>query len=217
MMEVATKKIRVGLIDDHAIVIRGLEAGLQCVEDIEIIGSGYSGHHAISLCWEHKPDVLLLDLMMPDLSGLDALPRIRQISPDTAVVILTTFKEHDLIKKALDSGAMSFLLKNVSLDKIIEAIRKAQQGQATLAAEATSALIKMVTQPSSTEFGLTEREVEVLNFLVGGLSNPDIGEKLFISRSTVKNHVSSILKKLDAASRTEAATMAIKQGLIEQN
>lgn len=209
--------IRVLIVDDHDIVRRGLEVSLAIFNDMDVVGYARGGQEAIACCEQLRPDVLLLDLMMPDINGIQVIEGIRQKNLDTTVIVLTNFKESELVQGALEAGATSYLLKNVSVDELGIAIRNAFHGKPTLAPEAAQVLIKEITRPKTRDFELTEREVEVLDLLTLGKSNRQIAEQLVISSSTVKNHVSSIIAKLGVQSRTEAATKALRLKLINGN
>lgn len=213
-----TKPVRVMLVDDHNVVRSGLAAFLMVFDDLELIGEAANGKEAISLCKELQPDVILMDLVMPEMDGAAATKVIRERWPHTQIVALTSFKEDDLIQGALKAGAIGYLLKNVSADELAEAIRAAHAGRPTLAPEAAQALIHASRFPADqVGFDLTEREHEVLALLVEGKSNPEIAEELVVSRSTVKFHVSSILSKLNVSSRTEAVSLALKQKIVKSN
>jgi NarL family two-component system response regulator LiaR len=207
--------IRVLLVDDHAVVRSGLSAFLMVFDDLELVGEAGSGEEALRLCRQLQPDVVLMDLVMPGMDGADATQRIKEECADIQVVALTSFKEKDLVERALQAGAIGYLLKNISADELANAIRAAHAGQPTLAPEATQALIQLTTSPSEPVFDLTERELDVLTLMVEGLSNPDIAERLIVSRSTVKFHVSNILSKLGVSSRTEAVALALQKKLVE--
>lgn len=215
-MNEKSNKINVLLVDDHDIVLRGLEVSLAILDDIEVIGRAQLGKEAIARCEQLQPDVVLLDLVMPDVNGIEVIKGIRKKGLDTTVIVLTNFKEADLVQGALEAGATSYLLKNVSVDELSLAIRNAVHGKPTLAPEAAQVLITSMTQPSAEDFDLTERELDVLLLLTKGYSNRQIADQLVISNSTVKNHVSSIIAKLNVSSRTEAATKALKLKLITE-
>ena len=207
--------IKVMIVDDHAVVRSGLSAFLLVHDDLEFVGDAGGGAEAVRRCRELAPDVVLMDLVMPDVDGAEATRLIREECPHVQVIALTSYKEEELVQGALKAGAISYLLKNVTADELAQAIRAAFAGRPTLAPEAAQVLIRATTHPEDPDKGLTTRELEILRLMVDGLSNPDIAKKLFVSRSTVKFHVSNILMKLGAASRTEAVSMAIHERLVE--
>lgn len=210
-----TQPIRVMLVDDHTMVRRGLATFLQISDNLELVGEADSGEEAIRLCMRLLPDVILMDMVMPDMDGVTATRLIRQQFPTVQVIALTSFKETGLVQSALQAGAIGYLLKDISADELARAIRAAHAGQTTLASEVAQGLIRAATQPTAPGTDLTEREHEVLRLLVEGLNNTEIAEKLVVSPSTIKSHVSNILAKLNVTSRTEAAALAVRLHLVD--
>ena len=208
-------KIRIVIVDDHDMVREGLRVLLENFEEFDVVGEGADGEIAVDLCRRHKPDVVLLDMVMPVMNGVAAAERIHVLCPDTHIVALTSFDDEHTVQDALKAGATSYVMKNVSVDDLAEVIRKAHRGQSTLAPEATRMLIRAATRPPAVGFDLSDREREVLLMMTKGVSNREIGEQLYISSSTVKNHVSSILSKLGAVSRTQAVAMAVEHHLVD--
>lgn len=209
-----SQPIRVMIVDDHAVVRSGLAAFLLVYDDLELVAEADGGQAALRLAGEEEPDVILMDLIMPDLDGAEATRAIKERYPHVQVVALTSFREEELVQGALQAGAIGYLLKNVAADDLAAAIRAAHAGRPTLAPEATEVLIHAATRPPDPRFDLTPREKDVLALIVQGRSNGEIAEALFISRSTVKFHVSSILSKFGVDSRTEAATLAVQHKLV---
>ena len=203
--------IRVIIVDDHEMVRSGLAVFIDTREDVELVGEAASGEVALELCRTTHPDVVLMDLIMPGMNGIEATRLIRSQHPDIQVIALTSFQNDENVPEVLQAGAIGYLLKNVSIDELAEAVKKAKAGQSVLAPEAAQALINQVKSPPTPEYSLTEREHEVLGLLVKGLNNRQIGEQLFISRSTVKNHVSNILSKLNVNNRSEAVALAMRE------
>ena len=207
-------RIRVMIVDDHSVVRSGLRFFLLGFDDMALVGEAESGEEALQLCAEVQPDVILMDLVMPGMDGATATKGIRKSYPQVQVVALTSFQEEDLVQNALQAGAISYLLKDVSADELAQAIRSAHVGRPTLAPEAAQALLHAASHPQKLGYDLTRRERQVLPLLVEGLNNHEIAERLTISRSTVRFHVSNILSKLNAANRAEAAALAVKYNLL---
>jgi len=206
--------IRVMIVDDHTMVRRGLATMLKVFDDLQLVGEAESGEAAIQLCGEVVPNVILMDLSLPGMDGAVATRLIRQQFPEVKVIVLTSFKEGDRIKNALEAGAIGYLLKDASADELAQAIRAALAGRATLSPEAAQALVETTNQPPSLGLDLTERELEVLALMVEGLNNTQIAGRLTVSSSTIKSHVSNILSKLGVASRTEAVTLALRNRIV---
>jgi len=202
------------IVDDHTMVRRGLAVILKTVDDLVLVGEASNGQEAVHLCEQAQPDVILMDLVMPDMDGTTATRIIRERRPHVQIIALTSFHEKELVQKALEAGAISYLLKNVSADELAKAIRSAYAGQPTLAPEATRALIQAASQPSVPDYGLTPREYEVLILMVEGLSNLEIAERLTVSRATARAHVSNILAKLGVSNRAEAIALALRRKLV---
>ncbi len=209
-----SQPIRVMLVDDHAMVRRGLATFLKIFDDLQLVGEAENGEAAIHLCGESLPDVILMDMVMPDMDGAAATRLIRQQFPQVQVIALTSFKEGDLVKNTLEAGAIGYLLKDVSADDLARAIRAAHAGRATLSPEAAQALVETANQPPAPGLDLTERERDVLALMIEGLNNTQIAGRLTVSASTIKSHVSNILSKLGVASRTEAVTLVLRNHLI---
>jgi len=210
------KLIRVMLVDDHAVVRSGLATFLMTCDDMELVGEASSGEKALSLCPQVKPDVVLMDLVMPDMDGATATRKIREQCPEIQVIALTSFKEQNLVQEALQAGAIGYLLKDISAEELANAIRAAYAGKPTLAPEAAQALIQAARMPAEKiGFDLTDREKEVLVLMVEGLNNSQIADRLVVSKSTAKFHVSSVLTKLNASSRTEAVATTLKHKLVK--
>ncbi len=209
------KPIRVLIVDDHKMVRRGLRAFLLSFEDFELVGEAGDGQEACTHCQLLQPDVVLMDLVMPQMDGVVATQTIRTHCPQTQIIALTSFPEEAMVQDAIRAGAISYLLKDVDADELARAIREAYRGRSTLAPEAAQALIHATTRPPLPGHDLTAREREVLDLMVDGCSNREIAQQLIISDSTVKFHVSNILSKLGVDSRTEAVSMALQQKLVE--
>jgi NarL family two-component system response regulator LiaR len=210
----AEGKIRVVIVDDHVLVRSGLEVVFGMFDDIELAAQAGDGEEAVRLCRELSPDVVLMDLVMPGLSGVDATRQILAACPGTKVVALTSFTDEGLIGETLRAGAIGYLMKNVSADQLADAVRAAHAGRSTLAPEAADALVRSVSAPKQAGDSLTAREREVLKLMADGMPNADIAESLLIGVATVKTHVSSIMSKLGVSTRTEATALAIRRGLV---
>ena len=213
-MSTPNARIRVMVVDDHAMVRRGLATFLKVFDDLELAGEADSGHAAVQLCAQLQPDVVLMDMVMPDMDGATTTRLIRKQSPSVQVLALTSFKEETLVQSALQAGAIGYLLKDVSADELAQAIRSAHAGRSTLSPEAAEALVRATSKPAKPGIDLTERELAVLALMVEGLNNTQIAARLTISPSTVKSHVSNILSKLGVASRTEAVSLALRNRLV---
>ena len=209
-----TTPIRVMLVDDHDMVRRGLAAFLRVKPDLKLAGEARNGREALDLCDKLQPDVILMDLVMPEMDGATATRLIRERCPDIQVIALTSFQEQSLVEEALQAVAISYLLKNVSANDLADTIRAAHAGRATLAPEAVQALVQAAGHEPALGHDLTPREREVLALMVEGLHNPEIAERLTVSRATAKAHVSSILSKLGAATRMEAISLALQHKLV---
>ena len=214
MPEAGETKIRVVIVDDHVLVRSGIEVVLGMFDDIELVGQAGDGEEAVRLCGEVQPDVVLMDLVLPGTSGVEATRRVLASCPETRVVALTSFTDEGLIGETLRAGAIGYLMKDVSADQLAAAVRNAYAGRSTLAPEAADALVRAVSAPSPGTESLTAREQQVLKLMADGLTNADIAERLVIGVATVKTHVSSVMSKLGVSTRTEATATAIRRGLV---
>ena len=206
--------INILLVDDHAVVRSGLSKFLLVNKDLKLVGEASDGAEAVQMVSLHKPDVVLMDLMMPGVDGITATREIHQKYPNVKVIVLTSFHDQNMVQGALQAGAIGYLQKNVTAKELEIAIRSAFEGKMTLSAEATQVLAHSVAQPQIHGEQLTERERDVLKSMVDGLNNREIAEALVISLGTVKFHVSNIFQKLGVDSRVEAVKMAIEQKLV---
>ena len=206
--------IRILIADDHGMVRKGLITYIKNKPDLDVVGEARDGKEAVALCEQLQPDVVLMDLIMPELGGVAAIRLIHKNWPAIRLVALTSFQEKELVQDALQAGAMSYLLKNISGDDLAEAIRAAYSGRATLAPEAVQSLIQTSSPEDDLGKDLTRREREVLALMVKGLNNPEIADKMCVSRSTVKVHVSNVLSKLGVTNRAEAISFALQHRLV---
>ena len=207
-------RIRVLIVDDHPMVRRGLATFLRVYDDLELAGEAAGGQEAVQLCARLRPDVVLMDMAMPEMDGAAATRLIRKQSEAVRVIVLTSFKDETMIQSALQAGAIGYLLKDVSSEELAQAIRAAHAGRTTLSPEVAEAMVHAAGQPPKPGLDLTERERVVLALLVEGLNNTQIAKKLGVSPSTIKSHVSNILTKLGVSSRTEAVTLALRNKLV---
>ena len=214
MTEIHSPPIRVMLVDDHAMVRQGLATFLKVYDDLQLVGEAADGETAIQLCADILPDVVLMDMALPIVDGPTATRIIKKQNPQVQILALTSFKEGELINKALEAGAISYLLKDVTADELAQAIRAAHAGLGTLSSEAVQALVQFANQKPASGQDLTNREREVLALLIEGLNNTQIAESLFVSPSTIKSHVSNIFSKLGVSSRTEAVALALKKHIL---
>jgi two-component system, NarL family, response regulator LiaR len=216
----STGMIRVLIVDDHQMVRQGLRTFLELQEDILVVGEASDGQAAVDMVGQLAPDVVLMDLVMPRLDGIVATRQVKLAAPQVKVIALTSFTEDDKVFPAIQAGASSYLLKDVSPDELVEAVRAAYRGEARLHPEITRKLMEQVAQqlvssPAIPVDDLTEREYDVVRLVARGRSNQEIAHELFISEKTVKTHISHILSKLSLQDRTQLAIYAIRKGLVE--
>jgi NarL family two-component system response regulator LiaR len=209
-------RIRVITVDDHEIFRGGIRFLMLALDDVELVAEAQGGDEALRLCEELQPDVVLMDMMMPGMDGIEATKAIRQRFPGVQVLALTSFYDRKLVQRAMQAGAIGYLLKGVSMEKLGEAIRAAHAREPTLSVEAVEALVQAPGFPLQLGHDLSEREREVLALLAEGLPNAEIAERLVVSVAAVKYHVSSILSKLGAANRTEAVALALQHDLLSR-
>jgi NarL family two-component system response regulator LiaR len=201
-------------VDDHEIFRSGIRYLLRTFDDIELLAEAHSGDEALCLCQETQPDVVLMDMMMSGMDGIESTKAIRERFPEVQVLALTSFYDAEMVRRAMQAGAIGYLLKDVSRDRLGEAIRAAYASQPTLSAEAVEALVRPSESPKGLGQDLSQREREVLELLAEGLSNAEIAERLFVSIAAVKYHVSNVLSKLGATNRTEAVAVAMQQDIL---
>ncbi len=208
------------IADDHEVVRNGIRSYLETIPDFQVVGEACSGEETLSMVAELIPDIVLLDLIMPGMDGIETTRRVKQVSPRSQVVVLTSYHEDVHIFPALKAGAISYILKDMKMEKLVEALHRAVQGEVTLHPLVAARVLQNIRgegseQPLFTE--LTERETDVLKLIASGLTNSQIAEKLVISENTVKGHVSNILSKLHLADRTQVAVYAWQQGIVNRN
>ena len=208
-------RIRVLIVDDHTVVRNGIRFSLMAMDDIEVVGEAADGREALRQCELACPDVVLMDMVMPGMGGVEATRAILERCSRAHVIVLTSFQEGSLVQDALQAGAIGYLLKDVGMARLAEAVRAAYVGRSTLATEAVQALAASAARPEAKTFELTEREKEVLGLVVRGRSNSEIAEALTISLSTARFHVSTILSKLGASNRAEASALAVRNRLVD--
>ena len=207
-------RIRVMTVDDHEIFRGGIAFALDAYDDLQLVGGACSGEEALRMCGEVRPDVILMDMRMPGLDGPATTHAIREQFPQVQVLALTSFHDDRLVQRAMEAGAIGYLLKGVPVEELVQAIRAANAGRATIDDHALQALVRAARPGPRLGDDLTDREREVLDLLVEGMSNPEIADRLVVSLPTAKAHVRSILSKLRVSSRTEAATVAMKHNLV---
>jgi NarL family two-component system response regulator LiaR len=219
-MTTAQEQIRVMIVDDHAVVREGLRTYLELEDRFVLVGEASNGREAADKVRALKPDVVLMDLLMPVMDGIEATRAIKQTAPEVKVIVLTSFTDDEHIMPAIEAGATGYLLKDVSADDLVKAIQGAYQGQAQLHPEVARKLMEQVRQPRRPDRpgdDLTPREMEVLRLIASGMSNKEIARELVMTERTVKGHVSNILGKLNLQDRTQAALYAVRNGLAPQN
>ena len=216
-----SRKISILIVDDHEVVRQGLKAYLDAQPDFKVVGEASSGEDAVRLASDYLPDVVLMDLVMSGMGGVQATRRVKDVTPRTQIVVLTSYHQDEFIFPALQAGAISYVLKDVAMDDLVDAIRKAAQGEAVLHPRVAERVIHEINGAKRAVYNpfteLTNREMEILRLIARGLSNSEIADDLVISENTVKGHVSNILSKLHLADRTQAAVFAWEQGLVHRD
>ncbi len=210
------ESIRILLADDHAVVRAGLSALIETEEGMEVIGAAVNGSEAVLMAAKLQPDVILLDLQMPQKNGVEAITEIKARDPGARILVLTSFSDNDMVFAAIKAGALGYLLKDASPQELLQAIRSVHEGKSSLDPEIALKVIHELNKPSvlaPTDEPLTEREVEILQLVARGLSNQQIAKELVISERTARTHISNILAKLHLANRTQAALFALRKGI----
>ena len=208
-------KIKVMIVDDHPMVRHGIKTVFEAYDDLTLVAEAENGNQAIKMCEIYKPDIILMDMVMPILDGAQATEQIINKWPDIKIIALTSFNDKELIKRSIKAGAVSYILKSISGAKLVKTIKDVYNGKFILTSQATKILLSELREKSEENIKLTGREEEILALIVEGLSNKQIAQKLFLSISTVQFHVSNILDKLGVSKRTEAAYIALKQNLVK--
>jgi NarL family two-component system response regulator LiaR len=216
-----SQPITVVIVDDHHVVRQGVRAFLETQADLTVVAEGESGEAAIQAALEHVPDVMLMDLVMPGMDGVEATRQVKNASPRTQIVVLTSYHQDEHIFPALRAGAISYILKDVTMDDLAESVRRAARGEATLHPRVAARVIQEIhgarLEKANPFTELTDRELEVLKLIANGLTNSEIAGRLVISENTVKGHVSNILSKLHLADRTQAAVYAWREGIVRRD
>ena len=205
--------IKILIADDHAVVRQGLRMFLNLDDTFEIVGEATNGQEAVDMAYSLKPDVVLMDLLMPVLNGIEAILIIRKTAPEIEIIALTSVLDNGLVISAVKAGAIGYLLKDTQSDDLLQSIKSAAAGQVQLSPQAAAMLVQEVRLPESPE-SLTEREIDVLRLIAQGYSNREIADELILGEKTIKTHVSNILSKLHLTSRTQAALYAVGMGLV---
>ncbi len=209
-----TGRIRVAVVDDHLRVHIAIEAAISTFEDLKLVAHGSNGREALQLCADYSPDIVLMDVVMPELNGIEATKAIHERYPNVKVLALSSFQDEDGVRAMLQAGAVGYVLKTSSIDDLAHTIRAAYAGKSVFSPEITHALLNVPRPEAPPEYGLTAREREVLKLLVDGLNNAEIAAALTISLSTAKFHVSSVLAKLGVTNRVEAVALAVEKKLV---
>lgn len=220
MSEHSVCSVRVLVVDDHAIVRKGIRALLVTEQSIQVVGEAANGSEAVVLAQSLRPDVILMDIVMPEMDGLEAIRRITEQQPEIRILVLTSFAGVDMVLPAIKAGALGYLLKDSGPQELVQAIQQVHRGNSSLHPAIARKLLQEISEPSSSgpDVGsLTEREVTVLKLVAQGFSNRDIANELTVSEATVRTHVSHILAKLDLSSRTQAALYALRRGIVSLN
>jgi NarL family two-component system response regulator LiaR len=216
-----TDPISVLLVDDHSMVRIGLKAYFSTLPDIQVVAEAGSGEEAVQLATQYAPDVVLMDLLMPGMDGVEATRQVKKVSPRTQVIVLTSYHEDEHIFPAIRAGALSYVLKDIDPDDLADAIRRAHAGEAVLNPRVAARLVKEMHGDREEDVNpfneLTDRELDVLRQIAAGKNNHEIGETLYISEKTVKSHITNILNKLHLADRTQAAVFAWQEGIVRRN